>query len=126
MARRKDQHDARKAAVAALGKGLSRRARSRCELCGEGGTLRVVEVSGGPDTPDEDWALLLCDRCREADPRDDPATLRFLETAMWSELAPVQVMAVRRLRGLDVGWAREALDGLWLEPEIAERVERGL
>lgn len=122
MARRKDQHDAHRAAVAALGKGLSRRARSHCELCDASGTLRVVEVEGGPEEPSEDWALLLCDRCREPDPRDDPATLRHLETAMWSELAPVQIEAVRRLRALDVGWAREALDGLWLPPEIEARI----
>lgn len=121
MARGKDAHDAAKAALAALGKPLSRRARSQCELCGDGGPLSVVAIDGNPDDePSEDWALLLCSRCAElVDGRRLPAdSLRFLETAMWSELRPAQIAAVRALRRLDADWAREALDGLWLDDEV--------
>jgi protein PhnA len=122
MARRKEQHQARIDALNALGKPLSRRARSKCELCGEGGPLKVSAVDGGPDEPDEDWALLLCERCR-ALPEQSPETLRFLETAVWSELVPAQVMAVRALRRVDAAWAREALDGLWLDDDVSARVD---
>ena len=119
MASRKDQHEAKKAALAALGKPLSRRARSACELCGaDGGRLDVVAVDGNPeDEPDADWALMLCLRCQDL-ARQDPASLRFLETTMWSELQPAQILAVRTLRSLKATWAAEALEGLYLDPEI--------
>jgi len=127
MASRRDRHHAHKAALQALGKGLSRRARSRCELCEAAGErLQVTEVTGSPEEePGEDWALLLCDRCRELTdkgPDRDLDTLRFLTTAMWSEVQPVQVAAVRLLRRLDVPWATEGLDGLWLDEEQEARI----
>ena len=125
MARGRDRHQAHKAAVAALGRNLSRRAKSCCELCGESGSLKVVEVAGGPEDPAEDWALMLCERCQDLD-RQDPASLRFLEGTMWSETVPAQVLAVRSLRKLaadEVVWATDALDGLWLDEAIQERVD---
>ena len=114
MANRREQHQAHKQAVAALGKGLSRRARSKCELCGDTGRLDVVEVPGGDEEPSEEWALLLCTRCQDL-AGQPPDTLRFLETAMWSELTPAQILAVRTLRGLDAPWAEAALEGLYLD-----------
>lgn len=127
MARGRDRHEAHKQAVAALGRPLSRRAKSTCELCTESGSLQVVEVAGGPDEPDPEWALMLCERCRDLD-RQDPGSLRFLEGTMWSETVPAQVLAVRALRKLaadDVVWARDALDGLWLDESVQERVDAG-
>lgn len=124
MARGRDRHEAHKQAVARLGRSLSRRAKSCCELCGESAPLKVVEVAGGPEEPDEDWALMLCERCRDLD-REDPADQRFLEGSMWSETVPAQVLAVRQLRKLaasEVVWAVDALDGLWLDEAIEERV----
>ncbi len=116
MARGKDAHDARIHAVAALGKALSRRAGSRCELCEAGSGLRPVEVPPLPEEPDLDAALLLCERCRDLiDAKRLPADthdLRFLAAAIWSDLPPVQTTAERLLRRLapDTPWAAEALD----------------
>ncbi|MCP4804325.1 MAG: phnA protein [Proteobacteria bacterium] len=127
MAKGRDKDQAHKAAVAALGKNLSRRAKSKCELCETGGKLVVTEVAGprpeaAGDDPSEDWAALLCDRCIDlvAGKKVDTSALRFLETAMWSELRPVQILAVRALRTVDTAWAREANDGLYLDPEVEE------
>lgn len=122
MATRRDRHHAHQAALHALGKSLSRRAHSRCELCEASGVrLDVVEVTGSPEEEvTEAWALLVCERCAdvvEGRCRDDVDTLRFLTTAMWSELQPAKIAAVRALRGVDAPWAREALDGLWLDEE---------
>lgn len=127
MARGKDLHDAHQAAVASLGRGLSRRARSRCELCGESGSLHVLEVPPTGEEPSEDAAILACARCHPllTDKRLRADELRFLETAVWSEILPVQVLAVTLLRRLAAGevvWARDTLDGLWLSDEVAERV----
>ena len=124
MARGRDRHQAKLAAVQALGRPLNRRARSRCELCEASTSLKVVEVEGNPhDAPHEDWALMLCDRCASLmDARRlDPADLRFLETTVWSELQPAQILAVRIVRKLaDEGtvWASDVLDGLYLDPDL--------
>lgn len=127
MARGRDAHQARLSAVAALGKNLSRRAGSRCELCEGSDDLRVHEVPPVEEDPDEAAAILACAPCRDdmtAKRLRDFDRLRFLETAMWSETPPVQVAAVRLLHRLssEVDWARDALDGLWLDEAIQERV----
>jgi protein PhnA len=130
MSSGKDQHAARKAAVAALGRNLTRRARSRCELCEAQEDLRVVEVPPLPEEPEEDAALLGCARCRALVeggrlPRE-PAELRFLETAVWAEVPPAQIAAVRlarRLRDAEVGWASDLLDGLWLDDAMQARID---
>ena len=66
MARGKEAHQAHQQAVAALGRALSRRAGNRCELCGERTSLKVVELPPAPEEPDEDRALLVCERCGAA------------------------------------------------------------
>lgn len=124
MARGHDRHKAHQAAVAALGRGLARRCRSCCELCGEGGSLKVYEVDGGPAEPEEDWAVMLCERCGEVHTerrRHDADSLRFLETAVWSEIRPAQIAAVRitrRLAGDGSEWARDCLEGLYLDEAV--------
>ena len=125
MARGRDKHDAHKAAVAALGKNLSRRARSQCELCEDRAPLKVVEVDGNPDEPNEDWAVMICEPCEDAlgGKARDTSRLRVLEGTMWSEVRPVQITAVRILRTLDESWARDALEGLYLDPEVEALIE---
>ncbi len=124
MSRGRDRHQAKLAAVQALGRPLNRRARSRCELCGASTSLKVVEVEGSPhDEPHEDWALMLCERCAGLHDarRLDASELRFLETAVWSELQPAQILAVRIVRKLadeGTGWASDVLEGLYLDPDL--------
>ncbi|MBO86901.1 MAG: phnA protein [Deltaproteobacteria bacterium] len=125
MARGREEHQARLAAVAGLGRVLSRRARSSCELCGEGGTLRVLEVPPVLDTPDVERAGLFCDRCRDLLDgglmRADPQTVRFLAETVWSDVLPVKLTAVRMLRSLaaaGVPWAGEANENLWLDEDV--------
>lgn len=129
MARGREEHQARLAAVARLGRNLSRRASNRCELCEERTSLSVVEVEPLPDEPDEDAAVMACERCARAMASGrnapDPAELRALEATAWSEHAPVQVAAVRvlrRLQGDGVAWASELLDGLYLSDEVGARL----
>ena len=123
MAKGRDKHAAHQAAVAALGRNLSRRARNRCELCEESTSLKVVEVAPVFDEPDEERAVLICAQCEAAlqDAKPDGNTLRFLEAVVWSETLPVQLSAVRLLRTLAAGnasWARDCLDNLYLDPEV--------
>jgi len=127
MARGREAHDARVAAVQALGKDLSRRARSKCELCGEAGPLRIHEPLPAPDAPELDEALLVCDACTMAIAgHRDPHALRFLETAVWSELPIAQVAAVRLLEQLvadEVDWAADLADQLWIDESIRARID---
>ena len=123
MARGRDRHAAHQAAVAMLGRSLSRRAKNRCELCENSASLKVVEVDPTYDEPDEERAILICANCEAAmqGKKTDPTTLRFLEGVVWSECTPVQLTAVRMLKELSasgVRWATDCLDNLFLDPEI--------
>jgi hypothetical protein len=128
MARGKDIHDAKLAAINRLGKSISRRAGSKCELCSGDLNLRVMEVGSTSDEPDEEAAILACESCRElVDAKKlDPANLRFLEGAVWSETIPVKVAVIgllRRLAEQQVGWAQDCLDGVWIDEELEERLQ---
>jgi len=125
MAKGREEHEARVAALGALGKDLARRAKSKCELCERGGErLAIFEVPPVPRDPDFGRCLLLCADC--SDQAADPRRLRvgeqwrFLSGQAWSENPMIQVLAVRLLKRLakDQDWAREALDGLFLEEAI--------
>lgn len=126
---RHDNHKAHKEAVNALGRELARRSRSSCELCGIGQQrLTVVEVEPAPKEPDTDHALFICEPCQhELDSgKFTPDRWRFLEGLIWSEVPPVQVVAVRvlrRLRDKGIPWASSALDGLYLDEETEAWVD---
>ena len=125
MSRGRQQHDARQAAVAGLGRQLSRRAKNRCELCEDHTSLQVLEVEPVFEDPNVERAVMVCERCvglfvvsKRGLP--DPGTLRFLEGTVWSEVLPAQLAAVRATRQLaasGVSWATELLDGLYLDDD---------
>lgn len=110
-------------ALHAMGKDLARRAKSRCELTGASGIpLRAYEVPPVPEEPDFDRTLMLSDLCIAAINRPDRVVgreWRCLAEAVWSENPAVQVVAWRLLRALAEreDWAREALEGVFLDPE---------
>jgi protein PhnA len=125
MSRGRQQHDARQAAIAGLGRQLSRRAKNRCELCDDHTSLKVVEIAPVLEDPDPDRAIMVCERCITVIQdgkrgRPDPSTLRFLEGTVWAEVLPAQLAAVRATRNLagsGVQWATDLLDGLYLDEE---------
>lgn len=122
MARGREKHQERVSAVAGLGRALSRRAKNHCEICGEGGSLKVIEVEPVFEDPDPERALMACANCEEGLGKKGPnaATMRFLETTIWSDTLPAQVAAVRMVRtlaGQGTQWAVDALDGLYLDEE---------
>ncbi len=128
MAKGYDQHNARKQLIDALGKELSRRAKSKCELCGQKRSLTVVEVPPLQEEPDPDFAVLICDTCRsaiDAKKINKNDSFQFLNEAVWSEAVPVQIVAVRltkKLANLGQSWAIALLEGLYLDPEVEERL----
>jgi len=125
MSRGYDRHQERKAALNSLGRPLARRARSRCELCEGAVSLRPFEVPPSGDEVALERTLLLCDPCLNAleKGRPDGNRWNFLSSAVWNELAPAQVCAVRLTRILAESgqdWAARLLEDLYLPPEIEE------
>ena len=111
VAKGKEKHQARQEAIQLLGKDLARRARSKCELCESSDDLRAWDTA--PDAePTLETLLLACERCRALfEGRvDDPKTLRFLETAIWSNVPPVAQSAREAIKRVDSDWARHALE----------------
>lgn len=119
-----ETHQARVAALQALGKDLARRAKSKCELTGAAGVpLRPYEVPPVADEPDLERTLLLCEACHEV--LDQPKRLagrawQGLAEVVWSEMPAVQVVAWRMLQCLAKreDWAREVMEEVFLDPEV--------
>ena len=122
---RRAADQAKKAALASLGRHLSRRARSRCELCESSESLAPTLLQAAED-PDLDNVLLLCERCAcvlRGGRIEDPDGLRFLESAVWSEEPNLQAVAVRMLERLETPWALATRENLWISDEIRTRVD---
>ncbi len=113
MARGLDKHKEYVDALNLLGKQLARRAKSKCELSGEPGTLQAFDLIGEPTEPDLEHVLLVSPVVREhlegknLEQRDP---LRYLDEAVWSTEGAVRAAAVRILEQIDAPWAREAIE----------------
>ena len=124
MAKGYELHQARMMALQALGKDLTRRAKSKCELTGASGIpLRPYEVPPVGEEPDIERTLLIFAECCEM--LEHPERLagrswQCLAEAVWSVMPAVQVVAWRMLEELAKreDWASEVLDGVFLDPEV--------
>lgn len=113
MSRGRELHDEYLAALNSLGRDLARRARSKCELCGEAGKLVPYDMEGSAAEPSLDHVVLVTPELAEALKTGrigDANALRFLETAVWSDLAVVRRAAVLLLELIDEPWADEAIE----------------
>ena len=119
-------HQARKNALQLIGKDLARRAKSKCELTGAAGVpLRPYEVPPVANEPDLERTLLISEACHEVLEHPEKLTGRTwqcLAEVVWSEMPAVQVVAWRMLNQLAKreDWARDAIDGLFLDPDVEE------
>ncbi|EDY84881.1 PhnA Zinc-Ribbon family [Verrucomicrobiia bacterium DG1235] len=108
----------------ALGKDLTRRAGSKCELCESAGvSLRPYEVPPEEEEPRVESCVFICDTCREQ--LDKPKRMnvdhwRCACQSVWSEVPVVQVLAARVLDHLGKKeiWAREALADVYFDEEV--------
>ena len=121
-----DGHQARVAALQAIGKDLARRAKSKCELTGAAGVpLRPYEVPPVGGEPDLERTLLLSEACHDV--LEHPKRLagrkwQGLAETVWSESPAVQVVAWRMLKRLaqKENWAREVVEEVFLDAEVEE------
>jgi protein PhnA len=85
-----------------------------CPLCATADVpLSPFPISGGPEGASVD----LCPICTDTLDAPQEDHFRALATAMWSEDAAVQVLAVRTLAKLQTPWAADLLDQLYLDDE---------
>ena len=84
--------------------------------------MSPYEVPPASEDPDLDRCVLLCERCAAGARGGGLVDIewRFLDEAVWTELPPVQVVAVRLLHRLSAAapWAAATLDGLYLDPDV--------
>lgn len=117
-------HQARVAALQALGKDLARRAKSKCELTGVSGVpLKAYEVSPVSDSPELERTLLISEECHRM--LEHPEQLagrewQGLAEMVWSESPAVQVVSWRMLSQLAKreDWARDVIEEVFLDPEV--------
>ena len=102
---------------------LIERAQESCELCLAKGNLTTYIVLP-KDDKDLNHQLLLCQKCIDQIDRKEPIeSSRFerIPEIMWSEVPALQVVSWRLLNRLkEQTWAQDALDILYLEPEMLE------
>ncbi|GAL32284.1 MULTISPECIES: PhnA domain-containing protein [Vibrio] len=105
------------------------RCENKCELCAAETALTPFAVA--PHTQiTVDHAIMLCDTCKSQ--IENPETMdvnhwRCLNDSMWSQVAPVQVMAWRQLKRLSAeGWAQDLVDMMYMDEEVAKWAELGL
>jgi len=106
-----------------LEKQLQERSESKCELCNSTSNLSVYEVPP-VSIVNADNSIYVCQTCKsqiEKTEQIDPEHWKVLSETMWSEHAPVQVVAWRILSRLrNESWAIDNLDILYLEEENLE------
>ncbi|KQH87584.1 PhnA domain-containing protein [Vibrio sp. Vb2880] len=109
---------------------LLTRCESKCELCAAESPLSPFVVA--PHTQvTVDHAVMLCDTCKGQ--IEDPDTVdanhwRCLNDSMWSQVAPVQVLAWRQLKRLATteGWAQDLVEMMYMEEETQKWAEIGM
>lgn len=97
---------------------LQERAGSKCELCNAQNNLQPFKVAPKSGLAVDD-NILLCHHCHSQVSKTTDVDLNHwhcLNESMWSEVSAVKVVAWRMLKNLsDEGWARDALDMIYLD-----------
>lgn len=102
---------------------LAQRSDNKCELCHSDVGLSVYEVppTSNSSLDNTVWTCEICKSQLEKTEQLNPEHWKVLTDSMWSEHAPVQVVAWRMLSRLrNEGWASESLDILYLDDENLE------
>ena len=107
---------------------LSERSQGKCELCEI--NHATLEFRVGPCLSEEtDNQIHICSTCSDklSAPQEDAAYWRCLSNTIWSEHAPVKIMAWRVLHQLaSEDWANDLLMSIYLDEEEQAWAEAGL
>ncbi len=128
MAKGYDQHMERKNKVSSFGKELTRRAKSKCELCeATGVSLSVFEVPPVKEEPEVERCIFICDECRDKLERIKKAKendFRFLTNSVWSEVDMVRAVSIVLLKEMSkkYSWAEQVLEDLYIDEATEELI----
>lgn len=129
MAKGYDQHIERKNKVNSFGKELTRRAKSKCELCETTGvSLSVFEVPPVKEEPEVERCIFICDECKNKLERVKKAKendFRFLTNSIWSEVDMVRALSIKLLTEMTTkySWAELVLDDLYIDEATEELIK---
>ncbi|TDQ79978.1 PhnA domain-containing protein [Sphingobacterium yanglingense] len=102
---------------------LAERSGNQCELCTSSSDLSKYEVppTSNANLDNSIWVCEVCKSQIEKREQLNPSHWRVLSDTMWSEHAPVQVVAWRMLSRLrNEAWAADNLEILYLDDENLE------
>jgi protein PhnA len=126
MAKGLDRDRERKSKVLFFGKDLARRSKSSCELCeAKNESLEIYEVPPVGEEPQFEQCIFICEHCKKILNNLNKAgenDLRFLNSAVWSEVPTVKAVAIHTLRKIKdkYSWAEEILETVYIEEEVEE------
>jgi protein PhnA len=126
MAKGLDRDRERKSKVLFFGKDLARRSKSSCELCeAKNEKLEVYEVPPIGEEPNFDQCAFVCENCKKILNNLDKAgenDIRFLNSAVWSEVPVVKAIAIHILSKVKdkYAWAEETLETVYIDEETEE------
>lgn len=129
MAKGYDQHIERKNKVNSFGRELTRRAKSKCELCEATGVgLSVFEVPPVKEEPEVERCIFICDECKNKLERVKKAKendFRFLTNSIWSEVDMVRALSIKLLTEMTTkySWAELVLDDLYIDEATEESIK---
>lgn len=129
MAKGYDQHIERKNKVNSFGRELTRRAKSKCELCeATGVSLSVFEVPPVKEEPEVERCIFICDECKNKLERVKKAKendFRFLTNSIWSEVDMVRTLSIKLLTEMATkySWAELVLDDLYIDESTEELIK---
>ncbi|WP_297488638.1 PhnA protein [uncultured Cetobacterium sp.] len=129
MAKGYDEHIERKNKVNSFGRELTRRAKSKCELCeATGVSLSVYEVPPVKGDPEIERCIFICDECRDKIDRIKKAKendFRFLTNSIWSEVPMVKGFSIVLLREMakKYSWAEQVIEDLYIDEETEEIIK---
>lgn len=105
-----------------LSSGLIERSQQTCELCQRTDGLSVYTVPPKSSDADADQ-VVLCNICRsqiEGQADLDPNHWRCLNDSMWNPEPAVQVVAYRMLQRLNIDWANDLLNMMYMDEATKE------
>lgn len=126
MAKGLDRDRERKSKVLFFGKDLARRSKSSCELCeAKNEKLEVYEVPPVEEEPNFERCIFICENCKKILSNLDRAgenDLRFLNSAVWSEVPIVKAVAIHILNRVKdkYAWAEDILETVYIDEETEE------
>jgi protein PhnA len=112
MAKGQQKHQAYLDALSLLGKDLARRAKSKCELSEESGSLVTYDLEGADSEPSLDHVLLVAPQVQQYldGGKFDAESVRYLENVVWSTEPAIRRAAIKLLERIEAPWAHDAID----------------